>query len=230
MIATALKYLFRLVLFLIARQQVADKDRLPDPPYILAINHLGYFDVPFVFGHFGGPHIGGWAAEKYEYHPFFGPLLRAGNGIFIQRGKVDRAAIQAAVEWLRAGNSFGMAPEGTRSADARLARGKTGVAYLADEAQVPIVPAAVTGTESVGAELRRFRRPRLTCRLGEPFHLPPVSEEGRMTDLRRNTDEVMCRIAAMLPPSYRGHYADHERTLELLALGYGDEPTNSNAS
>lgn len=229
MMANLLKTFFLAVTSLLAHQEIEGRERVPDPPYIMAINHLGIFDVAFVFGQLGGPHISGWAAEKYEYHPIFGPLLRAGNGIFIQRGQVDRKAIQAAVTWLKNGNSFGMAPEGTRSETASLARGKTGVAYLADEAQVPVVPGAITGTERIGSNLLRLQRSRLTCRLGEPFLLPSVSDDDRMADLRRNTDEVMCRIAAMLPPAYRGYYADHPRTQQLLDGGYGHKPTNDNA-
>jgi 1-acyl-sn-glycerol-3-phosphate acyltransferase len=57
------------------------------------------------------------------------------------------------------------------------------------------------------------------ARFGKPFRLPPFSRENREEDLRRQTDEVMCRIAALLPPEYRGVYADHPRLHELLASG-----------
>lgn len=217
---------FRSVTALLTRQRVEGRHWIPEPPYILAVNHLGLFDVPFVYGYLGGPHISAWAAEKYENHLLFGTLLKAGSAIFIQRGKVDRRAIQAAVIWLNGGKAFALAPEGTRSANASLARGKTGVAYLADEANAPVVPVAITGTEAVGRHLLRLQRALLTCRIGEPVRLPPVSVEDRMADLRRNTDEIMCRLAALLPPSYRGVYDDHPRTAELLAAGYGSSATS----
>lgn len=219
--ANSLKNLFRFVLWVLTRREIEGLNNLPQPPYIFAINHLGVFDVPLVYGHVGGPHIIGWAAEKYEYHPIFGPLLRAGGAIFIRRGLVDRKALDAAVQALKSGKAFGMAPEGTRSPTAELARAKTGVAYLAAESSAPVLPTAITGTERVGRELRRLRRPTLTMRIGPPLTLPPVSQEHRSRDLRRNADEVMCRIAAMLPPAYRGEYADHPRTLALLQAGYG---------
>lgn len=227
MLALALKNLFRFVLWLLTQRQIEGVHNLPDPPYIFAINHLGVFDVPLVYGHVGGPHIIGWAAEKYEYHPIFGPLLRAGGAIFIQRGLVDRHALDAAVQAVKNGKAFGMAPEGTRSATAELGRGKTGVAYLASESGAPVVPTAITGTEKVGRELRRLRRPTLTMRIGPPLDLPPVSDRRRSQDLRRNADEVMCRIAAMLPSAYRGVYAGHPRTGSLLEAGYGpDQPVS----
>lgn len=222
----ALRAVFRFVTSLVARQSVEGRHRIPDPPYILAVNHLGLFDVPFVYGQLGGPHITAWAAEKWENHLLFGTLLKAGRAIFIQRGKVDRRAIKAAVDWLNEGNAFALAPEGTRSDNAALARGKTGVAYLADESNAPVVPVAITGTEAVGRQLLRLRPARLHCRIGHPVRLPPVSKDERMVDLRRNTDEIMCRLAALLPPSYRGSYADHPRTAELLAAGHGSPAHN----
>jgi 1-acyl-sn-glycerol-3-phosphate acyltransferase len=227
-LARALKAFFQFGLFVLTHQQIEGEQRIPQPPFIMAINHLGLFDVPLVYGHFGGPHITGWAAEKWEHNLVYGTLLRSGGAIFIQRGAVDRRALDAAVRWLQTGKAFAMAPEGTRSPTAALARGKTGIAYLAHGADAPVVPCAVTGTEVVAASLRRLRRPLLTATVGDPFRLPPLPEQDRAAGLRRNTDEVMCRIAAMLPPSYRGYYADFPRTRSLLEAGYGRHPIVAN--
>ncbi len=211
-----LTWLLRLLMSILTVRQVEGLENIPDPPYIMAINHLGTLDVPLVYTLPSVVNMIGWAAEKYERHPFFGPILRSGETIFIQRGQVDREALNKAVKALKAGKAFGMSPEGTRSRTRALIRGRTGVAYLAAEADVPVVPAAVTGTESAVESFLRLRRPRLKLRIGKPFKLPPLPEENRAAALRHNTDEVMCRIAAMLPPHYRGVYAEHPRTLELL--------------
>jgi 1-acyl-sn-glycerol-3-phosphate acyltransferase len=230
MLDRALKFVFRVVISLLARQKYEGLERIPEPPFILAVNHLGFFDVAFVYSKIGGTNLTGWAAEKYEEHPFFGPLLSAGGAIFIERGRVDREAIAAAVEWLNQGNGFGIAPEGTRSPTSSLIRAKTGIAYLADEARVPILPCAITGTEKIGRGIPPFYRPLLTARFGEAFSLPPLPSKDRAAGLRRNTDEIMCRLAAMLPPEYRGVYADHQRTLAMLAAGYHQEPINANSA
>lgn len=229
MSAKRVKRIFQAVLAIFTRQEVEGTERVPEPPYIQAINHIGFFDVVFSYSVFGDERMVGWAAEKYEKHLIFGPLLRGGGAIFIQRGKVDRYALDAAVQALRSGRAFGMAPEGTRSANAALARAKTGIAYLAAASGAPIVPTAITGTENVLGNLLRFKRPLLRVRVAEPFHLPPVSDQGRNAALRGNTDEVMCRIAAMLPPRYRGYYANHPRTQQLIASGYGENPIEANA-
>jgi 1-acyl-sn-glycerol-3-phosphate acyltransferase len=218
MFARFLRWIFNLLATVLSRRDIQGLEHLPPAgPYILAVNHLSIFDLPLVFGLLGGENVTGWAAEKYARHPLFGPILRMGQGIFIERGQVDRQAIDAAVAWIQRGNIFGIAPEGTRSRTGAMARGKTGIAYLASEVDVPIVPIAVAGTEKTLACWGRLRRPRFLMRVGRPFKLPPLDEMHRSASLRANADEVMCRIAVMLPPEYRGFYAEHPRLKELLA-------------
>jgi 1-acyl-sn-glycerol-3-phosphate acyltransferase len=94
---------------------------------------------------------------------------------------------------------------------------KTGVAYLADQAGVPIVPVGVSGTYQAMTKILTLRRPKITVRFGEPFSLPPIDRKNREASLQKNTDEIMCRIAALLPDEYRGVYAEKQRTKELLA-------------
>jgi 1-acyl-sn-glycerol-3-phosphate acyltransferase len=220
MFSRFLRWFFNTASALLARRDLVGLDNLPPRgPYILAVNHLSYFDLPLVFGIVGGENVTGWAAEKYARHPFFGPILRMGQAIFIERGQIDRHALAGAVDWLARGNNFGMAPEGTRSKTGSMSRGKTGIAYLAHEVDVPIVPIAVSGTERAFAAWRKLRRPRFKMQIGQPLHLPPIDETRRSAGLRENTDKVMCRIAVMLPPEYHGFYADHPRLLELLSPG-----------
>jgi 1-acyl-sn-glycerol-3-phosphate acyltransferase len=217
MFSRFLRWIFNLLSHLLSHRQVNGREYLPDSgPYIMAINHLSYFDLPFVFGLLGGENVTGWAAEKYARHPFFGPILRMGSGIFIDRGEVDRGALSAAKAWLDQGKIFGMAPEGTRSKDNQLQRGKTGVAYLSHLTGVPIVPIGIFGTEDTLHCWLRLRRPTFHMRIGEPFTLPPLDQDDRTASLRRDTDEIMCRIAVLLPPEYRGVYAEHPRLQEFL--------------
>ena len=116
---------------------------------ILVSNHLSRVDAPLLLTVVKNNNVSGWAAAKYRTHPLFGLVVRLGGGIFIRRGQVDRDALTAAVAWLREGNIFGIAPEGTRSKTGALIRAKTGAAYMADLAKVPIVPFAIMGTESM---------------------------------------------------------------------------------
>ncbi|OGO21200.1 MAG: hypothetical protein A2Z14_07890, partial [Chloroflexi bacterium RBG_16_48_8] len=156
------KWFLRTAFALLTRLEVRGVENIPPAgPYILSSNHLSRTDPPLLYIYFGGDNVTGWVAHKYRHNPFFGLLVRLGNPIFIRRGEVDRQAIDAAVEALHAGKVFGLAPEGTRSRVGSLIRGKTGIAYLADAAQVPILPVAITGTDSVFRELLKLRRPHI---------------------------------------------------------------------
>jgi 1-acyl-sn-glycerol-3-phosphate acyltransferase len=215
--ARFLHWLFDTLFAWLTVRDVAGLDRLPaHGPYILATNHLSLYDPALIYGLIGDERFSGWAAEKWERHLIFGSILKLGQAIFIQRGQVDRKALDGALCWLRQGNVFGIAPEGTRSRTGGLIRGKTGVAYLAYESGVPILPLAHAGTEGSIRSLSHLRRQRIQVRFGDPIHLSPPDPGHRAAALRRDTDEVMCQIAAMLPPAYRGVYRDHPRLAEIL--------------
>lgn len=183
---------------------------------LLAVNHLSMLEPPLVFGMLKREKITALVAKKHRQKLFFRWLIRAVDGIWINREETDFQALREALAFLKDGGALGIAPEGTRSQTGALIEAKPGVAYLADKARVPVVPVAVTGTETAFSQLKRLRRPNLDLRFGEPFDLPPVKRNTRAEDLQRNTDEIMCRIAALLPPPYRGVYADHPRLKELL--------------
>jgi 1-acyl-sn-glycerol-3-phosphate acyltransferase len=167
----------------------------------------------------GGEKLTAWAAEKWEGNLIFGTFLRLGNAFFIRRGQVDREALERAANWLRAGKIFGMAPEGTRSKDGGLGRAKPGVAYLASLVDCPIVPIAHWGTETTMSAWLQLRRPRIELRVGPPFRLPPLDPGDRPGSLRRNADEVMCHLAALMPAERRGVYAEDPRLRRLLLPG-----------
>ena len=127
---------------------------------------------------------------------------------------------------MRNGGILGIAPEGTRSTSGGLMEAKTGVAYLADKAGVPVVPVAITGTDRLFKAWGKLQRPQVTVRIGEPFRLPPLERKSRATpqeresrgaQLQENTEEIMLRIAAMLPEEYRGVYAGDPRLEAYLS-------------
>jgi 1-acyl-sn-glycerol-3-phosphate acyltransferase len=81
---------------------------------------------------------------------------------------------------------------------------------------VPILPIGQAGTENVLASWKRLRRPHVRFAIGAPFTLPG---DGRAKgpQLEAFTEEIMCRIAALLPRGYRGAYAEHGRVAKLLS-------------
>lgn len=212
-----LRWVFDWMVRLLAHRQVEGLENMPaHGPYIVVGNHMSVSDIPLGYSVLGGPGTTGWAANKHRRHPIYGPIVWLSGGIFIRRGEVDRDALDAAAAWIEQGNIFALSPEGTRSRTGSLVRAKTGAAYLAHLTNVPILPTAVLGTESTFRELLRLRRPHFKLVVGKPFQLPPLDEEDRNNGLRRNTDEIMCRIAALMPEKYWGYYKDHPRLKELL--------------
>jgi 1-acyl-sn-glycerol-3-phosphate acyltransferase len=117
-------------------------------------------------------------------------------------------AIKLSLHHLKSGGAMGLAPEGTRSPSGQLQKGKTGAAYLADRSGVPILPAVVWGTEKVAQNLKRGRRTLVTCVIDKPFRLPSNGRAKGET-LEQYTEIIMCRLAALLPPEYRGVYDNH---------------------
>jgi 1-acyl-sn-glycerol-3-phosphate acyltransferase len=191
---------------LFIRREYVGLENFPDPPYILATNHLSVFDTPVLLTIC--PHtIRALTAAKHKRNPIYAPLLVIMGSIWVRRGEVDRRALREALDVLKQGGVLGLAPEGTRARGTyALQEGKTGTAYLATRADVPIVPVGLAGTERIKDNLLRLRRTRVRAVVGEPFRLP---ENGRVRGqkLHEYTDLIMHRIAELLPEEYRGVYA-----------------------
>ncbi|MFV1859960.1 MAG: lysophospholipid acyltransferase family protein [Anaerolineales bacterium] len=215
--------IFSALVNLLSKPKIEGRENLPESgAFLLVTNHMSMVDIPLGFTFLGDRNIKGWVAAKWSSHPLLAPIIYISGGIFIQRGKVDRAALQEAINWLNSGGPFALAPEGTRSRNGALQRAKTGAAYLAAETNVQVVPAGFIGTDQAFRTLfLRLRRPELTLRMGKPFRLPALDGNNRTESLRKNADEIMCRIAALLPPRYWGYYAEHPRLQELLEQGKG---------
>jgi 1-acyl-sn-glycerol-3-phosphate acyltransferase len=183
----------------------------------MAANHLGRLDAPLLFTIVDRDDFTGWVAKKYQKVPLLRRLVDALHGIWIDRYNPDVQALRQAKAHLRRGGMLGIAPEGTRSPTRALIPAKPGTAFLASMVDVPVVPAAIWGTETVTREWLHLRRPQIHVRFGKPFRVSEVGRKGREKALQRNADEIMCHIAAMLPPPYHGVYRRHPRLVALLS-------------
>jgi 1-acyl-sn-glycerol-3-phosphate acyltransferase len=213
-----MRSLFKALFMLLTRVEAHGLENLPPGGLIVSPNHLSSVDPPLVFIMLPGRKQTVFVADKYRHHWFFRPIVTMVDCIWVNRGATAPSTIKAAVRALQSGSVLGVAPEGTRSPNHALQKGKTGAVYLAYASGVPIVPAAMTGPENAFPSLFRLRRARLTITFGEPIRFGEPGQRTRPTtqQLEAGTTEVMCRIAAMLPPEYRGVYADHPRLKELL--------------
>ncbi len=224
-----LRALIRWLLQHLTHIETCDTDYIPaSGPFILTANHLGLLDILMIYYVTDHPALFIPVAEKWERFAFLRWLARRLNWVFIDRFNPDIKALRRMMRLLDAGNAMIIAPEGTRSRQESLLPGRPGAAYLAMKGGYTVIPAAVTGTEDrvVFGCWRRFCRPRVRLRAGRPYTLPPLPRRGREEALKTATDEVMCRIAALLPPRYRGVYAEHPRLQALLAQDAAFSSTN----
>ncbi len=218
------------VLRVLFRPEVEGLEHVPEQgPAILASNHLSYTDwvfmpltlhrkVTFVAKaeYFTTPGLKGWLQGRF---------FRSAGQVPIDRSSGDAAAgaLRAAKKVLSSGELFGIYPEGTRSHDGRLYRGRTGVARLAIETGVPVVPVAVLGTDIVappGKKFGRWARPRV--RFGRPLDFSRY--EGLANDrfvLRSATDEIMYEIMRLSGQEYVDVYASQAKALDKGARSGG---------
>jgi 1-acyl-sn-glycerol-3-phosphate acyltransferase len=195
------------VLAVIFRPRIEGRAHVPKSgPAVLACNHVSYLDwllLPFAVR---TRRISFLAKLEYFNDPGFRGRLK--RYFFSSTGQVpvDRsgsagasAALRTAQRLLLEGRLVGIFPEGTRSRDGRLHRARTGIARLAAETGVAVVPCATVGLYDAAPAGARFPRPRkVQVRFGTPMTFPSV--EGRAPsalELRAWTDDLMAAVQAL---------------------------------
>jgi 1-acyl-sn-glycerol-3-phosphate acyltransferase len=219
MVRKLVKWITRLLAFLTARVEISGLDKIPESGgCIVASNHIGRLEVLLVYAFLPRSDIILIAAEKYRKYGVFRWLVDRMDAVWVERFNADLHAVREVLKRLKQGEVFVIAPEGTRSKTEALQPARPGAAYLASKSGVPIFPVGVVGTEDriVRENLKRLRRSRVRTVIGDPFVLPEPPKGNRDAVMEQNTDEIMCRIAALLPESHRGVYKDHPRLKELL--------------
>ncbi|AXO36196.1 lysophospholipid acyltransferase family protein [Micromonospora chalcea] len=181
---------------------------------IFASNHLSVADE-LLLGTVVPRHLAFWAKSEY----FNGTGLKGGFSKFVLTGlgaiPVERAggraaltAFDAAIPVLKAGDLVAVYPEGTRSPDGRLYRGRTGTVRLAIAAGVPVIPVGVTGTDKaqpIGTRVPRPGRAKIRMKFGKPLDFTGRPDDR--TSLRAMTDEMMAEIQKLSGQEYVPRYA-----------------------
>lgn len=213
------RLILRPLLWLFFRPKVTGAEHLPRTgAVLLASNHLSFIDsiiIPLVaprkvamlakMEYFTGTGIKGWWTRT---------LFSTLGAQPVERGthRAAQAALDTALSVLSDGEAFAIYPEGTRSRDGRLARGKTGVAWLALTADCPIVPVAVHDTDKVmPIGSRRLRPHRVSVSFGPPLRFPQYAGQAARGKPRREvTDAVMNAIATLSGQDKAGWGEDGE--------------------
>ena len=226
------------LLKLVFRPRTEGAENVPaEGAAILASNHLSYADwlfmpltlprrVTFVAKaeYFTTPGVKGWFQKKFFSGAGQVPIDRSG-------ANAAEGALKAAKRMLGQGELFGIYPEGTRSHDGRLYRGKTGVARLALESKVPVIPIAVIGTNAIAPPGKKFGSlTQPLVRFGEPLDFSRY--EGLENDrfiLRSITDEIMYEIMRLSGQEYVDKYANRAKEESKKAADAAESAAESAA-
>ena len=181
-------------------------------PLILVANHVSLID-PFSLIFSFPRWINFMAKEELFHSPFLRFWLLWAGSLPMHRGRKvteKQKTLNSARNALEKGLILGMFPEGTRSHDGKLRKGKPGSAVIASKANVPLLPVGIVGTDKINGISCLWRRPKIVVNVGKPFKLPPNSSRMSKSQMELLTTQLMNEIAALLPPEYQGAYEKHK--------------------
>lgn len=216
----------RTILFkMIARVTVIGEENIPAAqPAIIVINHISLLDPVLGMGAVNKRYVIPMSKMENKKNPLIAPWIWWWDSYYVNRGQVDRQALQSSIELLKSGQLLLISPEGTRHPDG-LQQPKDGVAYYATKADAILVPTAITGAENWVKRILTLQRPKMQVIFGKPFRF---KTDGRSRipreELAVMTEEAMYQLAATIPDTYahlRGIYSDLSKattdTLEFAA-------------
>ena len=208
-----LGYLAMFLCSLGTRVKIFGRHHVPDDgPYIVVINHFSYIDPPFVIHALQKP-ISFLAAsdQVIEAQFIWAPFLYG----FIPTDRISLApsTIKNSIRSLKKGEILGIFPEGT-SLSRVLRPAKNGAAFLSTTGKMRLLPVGIVGLESAWEMMFRGVRPSVQIRIGKPFgpFTLSKSKNNKERDLNKIGDEIMCRIAALLPEDRHGSFK-HNKTI-----------------
>lgn len=197
------------LIFSLCRVDGAQLTRVPlRGPLIIYTNHINFLDAPLLYTHLQPRPLTGFAKSETWDSPFLGPLFTLWGAIPIRREEADMSAIRQGVAALEDGHILAIAPEGTRSGDGRMQKARAGIVMMALLSGAPLLPIAHFGAEGFHQNFPRLRRTDFHIVVGDPFVLDNGGARATRAVREAMTNEVMYHLAALLPPPYRGEYAD----------------------
>ena len=185
-------------------------------PLIVISNHTGQLEVAVFFGQLQPRPMTGWAKMEAWDNAFLNWLFNLWGLIPVQRGEGDMSALRKALKALEHGFIFGIAPEGTRNQTGRLNRAQSGAVLLAIHSGATILPVAHWGGENFLRNLARFKRTDFHIRVGEPFKLNIEGVKVTREVRQQIADEMMIRLAELLPDAYHGFYDEAKNKERIL--------------
>ncbi|MBE0695433.1 MAG: 1-acyl-sn-glycerol-3-phosphate acyltransferase [Anaerolineaceae bacterium] len=186
-------------------------------PLILLMNHVNILEIPLIYARLQPRRVRGLVLADRWQNPLIGWGLDTCGAIPLERGGINFSSINRALDVLKAGEILLIMPEGTRSGNGILQKGHPGVVLLALKSKAPLLPIISYGGEKYKENIQKLRRTDFFLRVGEQF-TPGASEKEVDSRTRAKIlDQIMHRMAELLPPEYRGVYSapnpnNHEET------------------
>ena len=204
-----IRVVVRIIFAIIFDVHTVGRQNVPETgPLIIASNHLSWADVPLIPAFLKRRVV--YMAKEETFKAKGGWLVRFLGAFPVKRGEADRQSLRTAEEQLKAGRILVIFPEGTRSKIHTLGQAHAGMGMIALRSGAPVLPVAIYGSEH---SFKKFR-PRITIIYGEPMSLTPKGKKITREDIDQSTEQVMLRISSMLPPEYRGVYAEKSTVSE----------------
>jgi len=185
-------------------------------PLIVISNHTGQLEAAVFLGQLQPRPITAWAKMEAWDNAFLNWLFNLWGLIPVRRGEGDTSALRKAIKALENGFIFGIAPEGTRNITGKLKRAHPGVVMLAIHSGANILPLAHWGGENFLKNLPRFKRTDFHIRVGEPFRLKLDGIKVTREIRQQMADEMMIRLAELLPSNYHGAYEKTVKNEKVL--------------
>lgn len=217
--------------FLLAKGvEIEGQENLPEPPFIVAVNHMAWAEGPVLYFFLPKPAPHLMIKSETFNLPVIGQIIKSMHSIPIRRGESDVSAFRASLKVLEKGEPIVIFPEGTRGRNKErlgLKPPTEGIIFLAKKANVPIVPMAVWGTENIlslieeeGFSLPEVwslikpgsqKKEQIHVRIGPPFleHLN-LPDKGPLDNglMAAYAQGLMFCLRDLLPPAYHGCYAE----------------------
>ncbi len=196
----------RLLLKILCRVEGEKLESVPRRgPLILVTNHISFLEIPLIYTLLFPRNICGLVKKETGNHWLLKVLGEAWGAILINREKPDPSTFKEVEKALQENKILCIAPEGTRSGTGVMGKGQRGVVLIALRYHVPILPVAHYGAEKFWQNLWKMKKTRVTFVVGKPFLLERRERMDKNV-YQELTDQIMTRLASLLPPYYRGIY------------------------
>ncbi len=185
-------------------------------PGIIAINHINFLEVPLIQVCMHPRRMHGLVKKETWKNLFLRFFLNTYGAIPVDRGGVNKQAFADVKKALDEGAYICIAPEGTRSGDGVLKKGRSGITAIALMNRVPVIPIAHRGGENIWRNMRRLKRTDIILKVGKPFIIKNGNRPGKETR-EKITEEIMYQLAGLLPEEMRGVYSTpQDKPLEYV--------------